>query len=193
MTDSADLAASLLRLGYRGLSVMPGQTAADDVWQASDNGAGLHDLVASNRADPVVRFLAAELLQRHNRWPNDVPHDQLAVAYVAALRTDAAGMANPWGLPEDPHGPLSERVLSLGDAAIGPLLPALGDDRPLMFSGSRTASVGNSYHWRVKDVAAQLLSALIGEPFHVDENANKRDASIDALRQHIQRSRGVNA
>ncbi len=90
-------------------------------------------------------------------------------------------MANPWGLPGDP-GPLSQQVIALGKAATGPLLDALDDATAMTYSGSREATVGNSYHWRVKDQAAALLAALRGEALVPDVDPKKRDKAIAALR-----------
>jgi hypothetical protein len=95
-------------------------------------------------------------------------------------------MANPWGLPGDP-GPLSQQVIALGKAATGPLLDALDDATAMTYSGSREATVGNSYHWRVKDQAAALLAALRGEALMPDVDPKKRDKAIAALRARAQR------
>jgi transposase len=136
--------------------------------------------------DAAARFLAAEVLARRGALPGGLPADALARAYVDGLRAGAsADMANPWGIPSGPLGPAGVRVASLGAAAVAPLEGALDDEGGLRFVGSREASIGNSYGWRVKDVAASVLAAITGQAFDVDRDPAKRDAAIEELRRRV--------
>lgn len=181
---SAELAEILSTAGYWGLL---SSDAADRAWAASGEGEGLRALVLEEDGDATARLLAAELLARRDGSPGALPSDALARAYVDGLRAGAfAEMANPWGIPSGPLGPLGERVASLGAAAIEPLAGALGDRAPVRFGGSRDATIGNSYGWRVKDVAAWVLAEITGAAFKPDGDPVRRDAAIRALRRHVQ-------
>jgi hypothetical protein len=181
--SSAETARVLTDAGYWGL--VSGD-AADRAWEASHDGAGLRELILSAEADPAARFLAAEVLARRGALPGGLPADALARAYVDGLRAGAsADMANPWGIPSGPLGPAGERVASLGAAAVAPLEGALDDEGGLRFVGSREASIGNSYGWRVKDAAASVLATITGQAFDVDRDPAKRDAAIEDLRRRV--------
>jgi hypothetical protein len=98
-------------------------------------------------------------------------------------------MANPWGLPGVPDGQIAAHVLRLGEAAIPALLPLLDDDTPVQFSGSKEATYGNRFAWRVKDIAASLISRIRGIPFEADALPAARDSAIVRLKTSVKRSR----
>jgi hypothetical protein len=181
------VARTLERLGYVELFLRMDDGAQRKVWSAPGAEIDVPSVVRDERASSVARFLAAALLASHpTRRAANIPADLLAHVYVDGLRVGASQMANPWGLPGDP-GPLSQQVIALGKAATGPLLDALDDATAMTYSGSREATVGNSYHWRVKDQAAALLAALRGEALMPDVDPKKRDKAIAALRARAQR------
>jgi len=181
------VARTLERLGYVELFLRMDDGARRKIWSMPGAESDVASVLRDEGASSVVRFLAAALLADHHKWPpKDLPADLLARVYVDGLRANASQMANPWGLPGD-LGPLSQQVLALGKAATDPLLDALDDATAMTYSGSRDATIGNSYHWRVKDQAASLLAALRREKLEPDTNPKKRDAAIAALRAHVQK------
>ena len=178
-----DVARRLDELGYSGAFLSPSEGNGERLLDR-DGGSALRDVVADADASESARFLAAELLATRGQWPPGVPPDVLAGIYVQALRADVTGIANPWAFPHGVLGPLGDRLVSLGRAAVDPLVSALDDPRPLWFIGSREASVGNSYEWRVKDAAAVILAAVSGAPFEADLDPAARDAAIEELRRY---------
>lgn len=179
-------AAELLELGYLELFQRLDQTALDRVWR---DGAGRDDLlgIVAGPDEPVAaRFLAAEILfAREPGFPRGTDPAGLAASYAAALAADVTGMANPWGLPGALDGPVARHVLALGSAAVPAFTALLDDDTRLAYGGSKEATVGNSYRYRVKDVAASLVARIRGlrHPTQIDPAA--RDTDIDRLRQQM--------
>jgi hypothetical protein len=149
---------------------------ADEAWRASRDGAALHELVRDHNAGARARLLAAELLFRHGQRPDGISDEGLAEIYVDGLRAGVfAQFANPLGIPSGSLGPVGRRIVSLGQAAVAPLREALDDDGELTFAGSREATIGNSFGWRVKDSAAWLLAAIAGEDFEPDPDPRRRE------------------
>ncbi|OLE65980.1 MAG: hypothetical protein AUI36_07850 [Cyanobacteria bacterium 13_1_40CM_2_61_4] len=186
--SSDGLAGTLDRLSYTQLFLQLDDEAQGKIWSRPQAESDLRSIVLDTRKSERTRFLAAELLAaRSKRLAKAVPGDVLAQVYVGGLRSGASQMANPWGLPGS-TGPLSERVLALGKVATAPLLEALDDAEPMVYSGSREASIGNSYQWRVKDQAASLLAALRGERLAPDSDPRKRDKAIAALRERVRKN-----
>ncbi len=185
--SSDGLARTLDRLSYGELFMRMDDAAQRQVWSTPGAESDLRSIVLDPRKSALARFLAAELLAtRSKQLPKEVPADVLAQVYVQGLRSGASQMANPWGLPGS-TGPLSERVVALGKAATAPLLEALDDPEPMAYGGSRDASIGNSYGWRVKDQAAALLAALRGERLDPDRDPRTRDKAIKALRARVRK------
>ncbi len=184
---SQTLPDALREAGYRGLFLRLGSNDNDRVRQLWEQYGldGFTAVIADPSADTHARFLAAEVVY-HVRaaLPETSPPDLLAVAYAAALADNFTGSANPWGLPET-LGEVSLHVLELGQAATPHFLPLLDDDTPLSYAGSEEATIGNRYGYRVKDVAAFLLSRVEMASYGVVVDAEERDRRIDALRARL--------
>jgi hypothetical protein len=181
-----DLSKMLTSLGYLELFLRADDAAVGEVWRQPGAPERLRLLVADPDAPPLARFLAAEVLAaRDPTFPS--PDDRMPMGrlYAEALRRNLAGMANPWGLPGELDGPLARHVLALGGAAVPALAQLLDDDDGLRYGGSKEATVGNSYGYRVKDVAASLIAALLGVPHRVQLAPGARDVDIDLLARHI--------
>ena len=189
MTDASELAARLEESTYWSLFAEGAGAPAREAWSDSGDGEQLLSVVRSESAGPRARFLAAELLAEHGR-PTELDPSELARVYVNGLRAGACDIANLWNFPDGPLGDIGLRVAALGRAALPPLLDALEDERGLQFLGSREASVGNAYRWRVKDVAAALLAEISGEPFHPDRDPAARDGAIGELRRSLGAGQG---
>jgi hypothetical protein len=76
-------------------------------------------------------------------------------------------------------------VVRLGEAAVAPLRPLLDDPSPVVFSGSKDATYGNRYAWRVKDIAASLIARIRNLPYIPDPEPAARDRSIAHLRTNL--------
>jgi hypothetical protein len=179
-----ELAEALTGLGYVELFQRGDETALDTIWSRPDAPARLRRLTYDPAAPARARFLAAEaLFARDPTFPAGADLGPLARLYAEALRLRLTGAANPWGLPGELDGPVAGHVLALGEVAAPPLSALLTDDSDLRYSGSKEATVGNSYGYRVKDVAAALIAELRGLRFPVHTDPRRRDVEIDRLRR----------
>lgn len=182
MTDSAlrERGRELAQLGYNGLFL----SMDDPLERLATDRADLRRLVEDADAPLEQRFLAAEVLFRvDKRFPPKSLAPELARIYVGALRDGVVAAANAWSMPGELDGPAGQHLVKLGAAAESELLSALGDAKTVTYAGSREASIGNSYKYRVKDIAAQLLRAIRGESLEVDQSPTRRDRAIRELRK----------
>lgn len=181
-----DLAEELSELGYLELFLRLDDTALDQVCRRPGAPEGLRWLALHSDIPSLPGFLAAEVLfARDPTFPAPSDRGLLAPLYAEALRQNMTGMANPWGLPGDLNGSVASHVLALGDTAVPALAALLDDGTQLRYSGSKEATYGNSYNYRVKDEAAELIAELISVPYSVHLNPQDRDTEIDLLRQRL--------
>jgi hypothetical protein len=146
--------------------------------------ASLRQIVQDPNAPLKQRFLAAEVLFRvDKRFPPREQREEVAHLYVQALREGVVPAANAWSFPGELDGPAGKHLVSLGSAAEPELIEALGDNSRVTYDGSREASIGNSYKYRVKDIAWQLLRAIRGQSLEPAERPAQRDREIQALRK----------
>jgi hypothetical protein len=156
-------------------------TALDEVWASAAPG-DLRQAVADPRAPAPCRFLCAEVLfARDPAFPDGMDPAGLAQVYARALATNATQMANPWGLPGDLDGPVAQHVLALGRPAVFAFLALLDDPTEVLYGGSREATAGNRYQYRVKDLAASIVAALLGIEYAVAVDPPARDEQIEQL------------
>jgi hypothetical protein len=181
-----ELVAALLDEGYVGLFMRSDESAAEKIWNRAGSPDRLHDLALHSAGPSLARFLAAEVLfVKDLEFPPAQARELLAGLYAQALAGGFTVMANPWGLPGALDGPVVVHLLSLGDAVLQPLSHLLDDDAELSYSGSKEATVGNSFGFRVKDLAATVICATLGLPFQSTRDRTSRDALIAQLRQRL--------
>jgi hypothetical protein len=136
-------------------------------------------------ANPEARFLAAEILyDRASNFPPESVKAALAEIYTTALAQDYIGVANPWGLPGS-HEVVGRHLVELGEVAVPKLIPLLDDETILLYEGSKEATLGNSYAYRVKDFAAYFISQIRGIDYPVHQTQAERDAEIDRLKTKL--------
>ena len=180
--DSANPAEELRRATFTDLFLTQDHSLLEGIWQDGRARGALEGMVADGGAEMNARFLAAEIL--FAKLPGYPPAEGAAVLaeiYARALGDSTQAMANPWGLPGRTDATVAEHVLRIGPVAIPQFLPLLEDDRRVTYGGSRDATFGNRFRFRVKDVAADLIAALAGLPFVPDENPEMRDEAIREL------------
>lgn len=66
-------------------------------------------------------------------------------------------------------------------------LAELDDDTPLEYEDSEEASIGHIYAFRVKDVAAALIAAVMDLRFDLEQDPGKRDPAIRFHQGRIRR------
>lgn len=186
-----DLSAMVKRLGqttYLDLFQRMDEALLDSLWAGGGAFDTLQAIVRDSGTEGRIRFLAAEILFRKSPAyppPDTIPF--LADVYAAALRDAPREMANPWGLPGLIHdAPIAGHVLCLGEAAVPALQPLLDDTTPVHFSGSKEATYGDSFAWRVNDIAASLIARIRELPFAPDRDPSNRDSSIARLKAALE-------
>lgn len=179
--DTAALAGRLTGAGYEALFLRLDTKELDAIWGEPGAPQALEALALDQGAPPEARFLAAEVLQHQGRAVSD-PQGRagLATAYAAALK--GATLGNPWALPGEVDGPAGEHLVDLGEPAVPALAPLLDDQRRVPYAGSEEATIGNSYAYRVKDLAAFFISRIRSLPYTPNEDPAARDAEIERLR-----------
>lgn len=185
-TPPEELAQRLEALGYLELFLREDSTTLDEIWGLPASRDGLRQLALTPGVDALPAFLAAEVLfARDPGFPARSERGLVARTYAGALRQNATEIANPWGLPGELDGEVAAHVLSLGDVAVPELAGLLDDPTPLSYSGSKEATAGNSYAYRVKDVSASIIAALLRVPFAVHQDPRRRDVEIARLRSRL--------
>jgi hypothetical protein len=182
------LANQLLQIGYAKLFFSGDPAPLEQIWTRPDAPAQLRNLALEPTANPEARFLAAEVL--FHKQPSPFSSEEsasLAEVYAEALKTATIG--NYWGLPGSlsAASPSAQHLVSLGDVMIKPLLALLEDARIVPYEGSEEATVGNSYQYRIKDVAAFFIAKIKNIPYAVHQDPARRDQQIDELKKQLPR------
>ena len=184
--DASALANKLTELGYIELFHRQGEEAIDSVWDEPGAPEILDDLAVDQQASRLANFLAAEILfYKRQDYPAEHAKRQLASVYATALARDFTQMANPWGLPGKLDGPAGGHFVALGEAAVPELANLMDDETERLYVGSKEATLGNSFHYRVKDFAAFFMSNIRRIPFEVHEDPEARDEEIERLRESL--------
>ncbi len=160
----------------------------DNIWDNPDNRPLLDSVLADTSISSEARFLAAEIFFRKDiLFMRRHAPEMVAEIYADALKNDRTGMANSWGLlyQHEDEGPVGIAFLTIGEKAITPLSGLLDDETILHYQGSREATVGNAYRYRVKDAAAYYIGRILGEPLAYYPELSDRDAQIDRLREKL--------
>jgi hypothetical protein len=186
MSTRDKLAADLVATGYLNLFQRMTFDALDRFWNAPRGPDELRALAGSPTSPPAAAFLAAEILFLKGGYtPSPTDAQALAPAYAHALAHNVVGSANPWGKPGSLDGDATKHAVSLGEAAVPPFRALLDDATPMTYAGSREATFGNAYRWRVKDAAAVVLAAIRGLRFDAKKTPAARDPEIAALKAQL--------
>lgn len=168
---------------YASLFLQGMETLADSIWGLDSSRQILECIVAKPEVDNRSRFFAAEILFKHSKWqPEGQLKTNVALLYAEALKKDYTGIANPWGRPDDP-GDIGRHVILLGDEAIKAFYPLLTCNTPLIYGGSKVATMAKRYKYRVKDVAANYISILLGRSFEGDRKPFFRNFEIRQVKR----------
>lgn len=182
-----DLANRLIELGYSGLFQQSEPSTLESIWNATGAPKKLEILVANPKAPVLARFLAAEILfYKDGTFKAENRRETLAPVYAAALSQNLTESANPWGLPGILDGLVGEHLLALGKIIVPELVNLLDNNKRIYYAGSKEATLGNHYGYRVKDLAAYYISLIKAIPFQIDEEPNKRDEEIDAIKHKLE-------
>lgn len=188
--QTSDLAHKLTSGAYGDFFVLPAhEQTIERVWADPQNRPVLEALVADPAQPLAARFLAAEVLfTRDFTFTARVGGAMVADVYAHALEHNLTGMANSWGLlyEHSDAGPVGIRFVMLGEPAVPALLRLLDNDSgPLVYAGSKEATVGNGYHYRIKDFAAYYLGQIRRVPVTFHRELAERDQEIARLKQQL--------
>lgn len=188
--QAGELSRKLVNHAYGELFVLPAhEQTIDRIWADSATHPVLETIVADATQPLPARFFAAEVLfARDLTFLTRVSATMVADIYAHALEQNLTGMANSWGLLYAHHdaGPVGIRFAMLGEAAVTPLLRLLGNaDASMTYDGSKEATVGNAYHYRIKDFAAFYLGGIRNIPVEFHSELAERDREINQLKQQL--------
>jgi hypothetical protein len=188
--QTSDLARKLISRAYGEFFVLPAhEQTIERIWADPANRPALEALTADTAQPLAARFLAAEVLfARDFTFASRVSGAVIAEIYAHALEQNLTGMANSWGLlyELDDAGPVGIRFIMLGEAAVPALVRLLDSaDSPLVYDGSKEATVGNAYHYRIKDFAAFYLGRIRRIPVTFHRELAERDQEIARLKQQL--------
>lgn len=138
--------------------------------------AELSDVVADAEAAPRLRVLAHELLVEAGQ-PS---RPELADAYCRALPEDFAH--NWWGMPGQYLERLGRTTVAFGRRAIPCLARLFDDGRRLRYIGGEEAALNEEMRYRVRDLAAYLVSEISGVTYEDAKEPEARDEFIEGLR-----------
>ena len=192
--ETSELARKLTSRAYGEFFVLPAhEQTIERVWAEPGNHQSLERLAIDAAQSLEARFLACEVLfTRDFTFVSRVPAAAVAEVYANALAHNLTGMANSWGLLYEhaDAGPVGIRFIMLGEAAVPALSRLLDDDSsPVVYAGSKEATVGNAYHYRVKDFAAYYLGRIRRVPVTFHREIAQRDREIALLREKLAKSR----
>jgi hypothetical protein len=163
----------------------------DTLWSNYGNNAFI-ELVNDTTAEDNIRFLTAEILfHKSVSFPPKDMYKVLGSIYVNALKITGLSnnkivlAANGWGFlyNMDHVGFLGERLILIGEPAINGLKSLLDNTDTVLYEGSKEATVGNAYHYRIKDIAAFYISKIKNIPVKFHQNIEDRDAEILRLKE----------
>ena len=175
-------------LSYAKLLLSGSDNKADSIWSVANSREILECMVSDTMLEKRSRFFAAEILFTKSDWmPTGQMKADVALLYAEALLGNYAEKANPWGLPDD-VGMIGEHVVLLGDEAIKAYYPLLSCKTSVQYYGSKAATAGKIYKYRVKDIAATYISSLLKKTFHAERAPIFRDLQITRLKKAVRKS-----
>jgi hypothetical protein len=183
------LAEQISRLGFKELFFRQDRNALDSIWKDSLEGVRLEQIIKDSNAESLSRFLAAEIMfSKKPDFPSEDIKPVLPELYAAALKQNFTGLANPWGLPGKLDGKTGQHFVKLGPGAVSHLEQLLDDNTGTSYGGSKEATFGNSFHYRVKDLAAFFIAKIIDLPFQIDKDLDIRDTGIEKLKASLEKT-----
>ena len=182
---------TITAIGYREFFMTGSETKLDSVWGSGNNRSDLEGLITAENTSAYAKFLSAEILRHFEIEILPQYKSELSDAYVAALEnTNKWGLnGNLWGFlyEQNDIGPLGNQLLKIGEKAVSALTGLLENEGIISYEGSKEAMLGNSYQYRVKDVAAFYLSKITGVPIHYYPDLEERNKEIKRFEKELMR------
>jgi hypothetical protein len=180
---SHDRALALIKTHALDELTAPRSAARRELEQLPDAQDALRAIGADEQQPQGTRFAAYEVLLAMGGTIDDAG-DRSSAARVYAYELANAASHNTWGLPGGPPSRAFRTLVGLGkDAALPALLPLLDDQRALVYEGSQEPTLSAAFGYRVADLTATMVAALLGTSFPTRErDPAKRDAALASLR-----------
>lgn len=162
--------------------------ALSKAWGEPNSLEKLKNIVSNEKTPLKARFLACEVLfEKHFIFVADIGGDVVAKVYAAALVENQTGMANSWGFlyEENDAGPTGIRFSMIGKSSVPHLQALLDNSNHLVYAGSKEATIGNAYQYRIKDFAAFYLAKITNVPITFYKDLEKRDAEISRFKKEL--------
>jgi len=176
---------------YSSLFLSSGTDKVDKLWKTHKKESFVR-LLNDSSVDDNVRFLAAEILfHKSEGFPSKNSYEVLASIYAHALIMTGVSnekfmlAANGWGYlyEMDSVGFIGERLILIGEPAVKYLKGLLENNDNVLYEGSEEATLGNSYRYRIKDIAAFYISKIKKIPVKFHKNIEERDREIARLKE----------
>lgn len=195
-TSIEQLVAIITTEGYNGLFLLGEKSKVDSICQIPQIEKKLEAIYLDCNHPSEVRFLAAEIiLSKFNKYPIKKYNTILSNLYGTALTNtgDKTGnfrlSANLWGYlyEMDDVGVLGNHFIQLGDEAVPELYKLLDNEEQVLYDGSRDATIGNEYQYRIKDFAAFYISKIKNIPVKFYQDFDERDKEIERLKKLLEK------
>ncbi len=184
----------LVEIGYSGLFMFDNEKLSDSIWKNGDNQTQLEDVVESSSSSLHAKFLAAEILRHHEVKFKTKNTENLVEAYTYALTHTSLEKNNSvqlngnlWGLlyDHDDSGYLGKQLIAFGESGISHLTELLDQNGNITYEGSKEATMGNAYQYRVKDFAAFYISKIKNIHVKFYQDLDSRDQEINRLKKFL--------
>ena len=148
----------------------------------------------NTKCESKPRFLASEVLfQIDKTYPDNDILVVLGEIYSNTLKRSGISNevdllpANAWGLlyEDDDVGFIGKRIIHIGNAAVPYLYELLNNEEGVLYEGSEEATIGNSYQYRIKDIAAFYIAKIKNIPITYYKEFDKRDKEIERLKARM--------
>jgi len=137
------------------------------------------------------RFLASEIIFHKKTFlPEKEMLPVLGKIYANTLKRSGISnnqdllVANGWGFlyEEDDVGFIGKRIILIGEPIIPYLYDLLDNTDEVFYQGSEDATIGNSYQYRIKDIAAFYIAKIKNIPITYYKDFEDRDKEIERLK-----------
>lgn len=183
------------KTNYGDLFLRSDYSFIDSIWNEGKNEEKLKKILEDEKSSLTVKFLTAEILRYFEVDITKKFSKQVSSSYLYSLidtseegKNIAELNGNLWGFlyDQDDTGHLGEVFIKLGDDSVNDLEKGLTNNAFVFYEGSREATTGNSYQYRVKDFAAFYISKIKDIPMTFYQDFEKRDAEIERLKEILE-------
>ena len=184
-----DIAKKIKEYGYINIFWQVDDTLLNELWANGNNRDELQKIWQNKAMGLQVRLTAAEILfQKDSLFPGTDQKIKILLTrlYINALNNNGTINGNIWGLPGF-NGPAGENLFKTDkNESVRLLKLLLKNKQELNYVGSKDATYGNEYRYRVKDVAAFYLSKLLNVKYKIFKDLEDREIEIHHLTTRIE-------